>query len=233
MSGEDEGGGAIVALNAGSSSIKFGLCTADAEPGLIGKGEIEHDAAADAEALVKTVEDRLAGRKLLAVGHRIVHGGPDFVDPVRLTPERIAALKALTPWAPLHQPLCLAPVEKLATARPELPQFACFDTAFHHDLRPPVSRYAIPLGYEKKGIRRYGFHGLSYEHIARRLGEISPHLSARKTVVAHLGSGASLCAMQNGKSYDTTMGFSVLEGLAMSTRPGDIDAGILLYLLKE
>lgn len=225
--------GAIVALNAGSSSIKFGLYTAEADPALIGKGEIEHDAAGDAEGLLEAVEKRLGGHKLAAVGHRIVHGGPDFVEPVRLTPEVIAALKALTPWAPLHQPLCLAPVEKLAAARPALPQVACFDTAFHHDLRPPVIRYAIPLGYEKKGIRRYGFHGLSYEHIARRLGEISPQLSARKTVVAHLGSGASLCAMQDGRSRDTTMGFSVLEGLMMGTRPGDIDAGILLYLLKE
>jgi acetate kinase len=224
---------AIVALNAGSSSIKFGLYTAAAEPEEIGKGEIEQDTAADAEALLETIEKRLAGRPLAAVGHRIVHGGADFVDPVRLTPETIAALRALTPLAPLHQPLCLAPVDQLAKARPDLRQFACFDTAFHHGLEPPVSRYAIPRAYEEKGIRRYGFHGLSYEHIARRLGEISSHLLARKTVVAHLGSGASLCAMQDGKSLDTTMGFSVLEGLVMSTRPGDLDPGILLYLLKQ
>jgi acetate kinase len=225
--------GAIVALNAGSSSIKFGVYTGTAEPELIARGEIEHDTAEDAEALLDTVERRLDGRSLAAVGHRIVHGGQNFVEPVRLTPETIAALRALTPLAPLHQPLCLAPVEKLAAARPALSQFACFDTAFHHNLRPPVSRYAIPLEYEAKGIHRYGFHGLSYEHIARRLGEISPHLKSRKTIVAHLGSGASLCAMQDGASVDTTMGFSVLDGLVMSTRPGSIDPGILLYLLQE
>jgi acetate kinase len=224
---------AIVTLNAGSSSLKYGIYAATAEPRAIARGEIEHDTAGDAETLIAEIDKRLDGRPLAAVGHRIVHGGPDFVAPVRLTDEIIAALDALTPWAPLHQPLCLAPVKKLATARPDLPQIACFDTAFHHNLRPPVSRYAIPLAYEAKGIRRYGFHGLSYEHVARRLGEISPHLKARKTIVAHLGSGASLCAMQDGASVDTTMGFSVLDGLVMASRPGAIDPGILLYLLKE
>jgi acetate kinase len=167
------------------------------------------------------------------VGHRIVHGGPQFAAPVAITSEVLAALEALTPLAPLHQPLGLRPVEALARARPQLLQVACFDTAFHHGLQPPVSRYAIPRAYEAKGIRRYGFHGLSYEHIARRLGEISPHLLARKAVVAHLGSGASLCAMQDGISVDTTMGFSALDGLVMATRPGAIDPGILLYLLEE
>lgn len=224
---------AIVALNAGSSSLKFGIYTATAVPRSLARGEIEHDRAGDAEALLATIEQRLEGRPLAAVGHRIVHGGRDFVAPIPLTPEAIAALDALTPWAPLHQPLCLAPVKQLAAARPGLTQIACFDTAFHHNLRPPVSRYAIPLAYEEKGIRRYGFHGLSYEHIARRLGEISPQLRARKTIVAHLGSGASLCAMQDGVSVDTTMGFSVLDGLVMATRPGALDPGILLYLLKE
>jgi acetate kinase len=224
---------AIVALNAGSSSLKFGIYTATAEPRPLARGEIEHDRAGDADALIAEIEKRLEGRPLAAVGHRIVHGGPDFVAPVRLTPRTIAALDALTPWAPLHQPLCLAPVKKLAAARPGLTQIACFDTAFHHNLRPPVSRYAIPLAYEEKGIRRYGFHGLSYEHIARRLAEISPRLKARKTIVAHLGSGASLCAIEDGISVDTTMGFSVLDGLVMATRPGALDPGILLYLLKE
>jgi acetate kinase len=230
---EESTNAAIVALNAGSSSLKFGIYTATAALRPLARGEIGHDTAGDADALLAEIERRLDGRPLAAVGHRIVHGGPDFVAPVRLTGEIIAELDALTPWAPLHQPLCLAPVKKLAAARPDLTQVACFDTAFHHNLRPPVSRYAIPLAYEAKGIRRYGFHGLSYEHIARRLGEISPHLTARKTIVAHLGSGASLCAMEDGVSVDTTMGFSVLDGLVMATRPGAIDPGILLYLLKE
>jgi acetate kinase len=225
--------GAIVSLNAGSSSIKYAIYATDPALRLVSRGEVEHADAEGADALLATVEGKLGGLALRAVGHRIVHGGAQFAAPVAITPEVLAALEALTPLAPLHQPLGLRPVEALARARPQLLQVACFDTAFHHGLQPPVSRYAIPRAYEAKGIRRYGFHGLSYEHIARRLGEISPHLLARKAVVAHLGSGASLCAMQDGISVDTTMGFSALDGLVMATRPGAIDPGILLYLLEE
>ena len=226
-----EGGEAVAALNAGSSSIKFALFSADAAPEEIMRGQIEHVTHADGDALLRELESHLDGRRLVAIGHRIVHGGSRFVAPVRLTPEIIAALRDLTPLAPLHQPLGLAPIEAVATARPRLTQIACFDTAFHHDLRPPASRYAIPRAFEAKGIRRYGFHGLSYEYIARRLKETSA--PGRKVVVAHLGSGASLCAMLDGRSIDTTMGFSALDGLVMATRPGAIDPGILLYLLKQ
>jgi acetate kinase len=183
--------------------------------------------------LLDWIELHLGTSSLAAVGHRLVHGGAQFFEPVALTAETIAAIRALTPLAPLHQPRGLAPIDALRRIRPELTQIACFDTAFHHRLQPPVSRYAIPREYECKGIRKYGFHGLSYAYIARRLGEISPHLAARKTVVAHLGSGASLCAMQHGESVDTTMGFSALDGLVMGTRTGALDPGVLLYLMQE
>jgi acetate kinase len=252
---------AILALNAGSSSLKFALFRLGgaSDPALDFRGEIESTSAGAhftvADATGRTIEDRrwlsgaagdssvgdlldwiehdLGDRSLAAVGHRIVHGGQRFVDPVRLTPDIVAALTALTPLDPLHQPLGLAPIKELTRLRPDLVQIACFDTAFHHALAAPVSRYALPLEYEAKGIRKYGFHGLSYEYIAEQLEEISPHLAGRRAVVAHLGNGASLCAMREGKSLDTTMGFSTLDGLAMGTRCGAIDPGVLLYLLRE
>jgi acetate kinase len=225
--------GAIAALNAGSSSVKFALYAATAEPELIARGEVEHDEAGQVEALIEAIEARLGDRQLVAAGHRIVHGGPRFAAPVPLTAEILAELRALTPLAPLHQPRCLAPAEALARRRPGLLQVACFDTAFHHGLRPPVSRYGLPRSCEARGIRRYGFHGLSYEYIAGRLDELSTALRCRRTGVALLGSGASLCAMRDGQSIDTTMGFSALDGLVMATRPGAIDPGILLFLLQQ
>ena len=260
MSGERAASGVILALNAGSSSIKFALfeTVSGANPVAIGKGQIEGigtrpklratDASGrvvaeqswdDGEVsrpkmvrhLLDWVDDYLGDRPLLAAGHRIVHGGVEFTKPCRINPEVIAALTALTPLAPLHQPLGLALVHAVAEAKPELAQIACFDTAFHHRLRPPASRYAIPRAYEAKGIRRYGFHGLSYEFIAGELAEI-PDAEPKRTVVAHLGNGASLCAMRDGISVDTTMGFSTLDGLVMGTRSGAIDPGILLYLQR-
>ncbi len=249
---------AVLALNAGSSSIKFGLF--EIEPGhdpvLVSKGLLE-DAGPkprfsakgpDGKALAEKTwpdgsshEELLAGvldwigshlgnDKLIAVGHRIVHGGRDFDGPVRLSEEVVTKIDALTPLAPLHQPRSLEPIRAITKLRPGLPQVACFDTAFHHGLAPPVSRYALPREYENDGVRKYGFHGLSYEAIAGKLRRISPALAAKRTVVAHLGSGASLCAMRDGRSVDTTMGFTALDGLVMGTRCGAIDPGILLYL---
>jgi acetate kinase len=178
--------------------------------------------------------DQNAGRGgLAAIGHRIVHGGSQFVAPVRLNRETIDELARLTPMAPLHQEACLAPARTLLSLRPDVIQVGCFDTAFHAALKPPASRFAIPRSYEESGIRRYGFHGLSYEFIAGKLREISPALAGKRTVVAHLGSGASLCAMRNGRSVDTTMGFTPLDGVMMGTRCGTIDPGILLYLQRE
>jgi acetate kinase len=180
--------------------------------------------------LLDWTDEHLGAETLTSVGHRIVHGGRAFDRPVRLTPELMAALADLTPLAPLHQPRSLAAIHVIAAIRPDLPQVGCFDTAFHHALAPPVSRFALPRVYEAEGVRRYGFHGLSYEYIASRLQEISPAFPARRTVVAHLGNGASLCAMRDGRSVDTTMGFTALDVLVMGTRCGAIDPGVLLYL---
>lgn len=249
-----ERSGLVLALNAGSSSLKFGLYDIGADVSELVRGSIfrsqgavkleargrqgamfrEEFAAApmDDAALVERLLEWLAGTfdrgEPMAIGHRIVHGGTRFTGPAVLTAEAIEAVAALTPLAPLHQPPALSLIRAVSSIRPDLMQVGCFDTAFHHDLAPPVSRYAIPRVYEQKGIRRYGFHGLSYEYIAGELPD-----RGKRVVVAHLGSGASLCAMHDGRSLDTTMGFSALDGLVMGTRPGQIDAGILLYLLGQ
>ena len=251
----------VLVLNAGSSSIKFGLFDiADAEPALLCKGLLDdHETrprlvvkGPAGESLHETqattsetdgghlfadvlgfIEDRFGDHRLRAAGHRIVHGGPDYSGPVELTNAVQAQLEALTPLAPLHQPRCLAPVRALAALRPALVQIACFDTAFHHGLSPPASRFAIPRRFEAGGVRRYGFHGLSFEYVARRLAEIAPDVSARNTVIAHLGNGASLCALRDGRSLDTTMGLTPLDGLVMGTRCGTIDPGVLLYLQQH
>jgi acetate kinase len=249
-------GDAILALNAGSSSVKFGLYevkdlddldlvargTLDegSAPKLVAKGSdgaklcdipIAGDGAAlPVRTLLGWIDEKL-GRKLVACGHRIVHGGRKFADPVQLTPPVLSALDELTPLAPLHQPRSLAPVCAVAGVCPGLFQVGCFDTAFHRTMESSVSRYALPPEYEEKGIRRYGFHGLSYEYVARRLADEG--MKEKRTVIAHLGNGASLCAIKDGKSVDTTMGFSALDGLVMGTRCGSIDPGVLLYLLLE
>jgi acetate kinase len=250
----------VLTLNAGSSSIKFGLFDIEArEPVYQFAGEIS-DTADKPHLAIKNrhgtsvferdwetprkpedllddilswVHDNAASDGLTAVGHRIVHGGPRFTAPVRLDADVIEELARLTPMAPLHQEACLSPARRLLSLLPDVTQVGCFDTAFHAGLKPPASRFALPRHYEDNGIRRYGFHGLSYEFIASRLREIAPELVDRKIVVAHLGSGASLCAMQGGRSVDTTMGFTPLDGLMMGTRCGTVDPGILLYLQRE
>ncbi len=250
----------ILVLNAGSSSIKFGLFSmADTGLTYLFAGEVAdignkpHLTVKDMAGMtvldrgwpeprkqedllhdILSWTDQNAGSGgLAAVGHRIVHGGSQFVAPARLTSKTIDELARLTPMAPLHQEACLAPARTLLSLRPDVTQVGCFDTAFHAALKPPASRFAIPRSYEESGIRRYGFHGLSYEFIAGMLREISPALAGKRTVVAHLGSGASLCAMQGGRSVDTTMGFTPLDGVMMGTRCGTIDPGILLYLQRE
>lgn len=251
----------VLVLNSGSSSIKFGLFDISAaEPVLLCKGLLdEHEArprlvvkdpagedlfetrreASDADSghlfadVLGFIEDHFGKGSLGAVGHRVVHGGPDYSGPVELTEEVTAKLEALTPLAPLHQPRCLAPVHTLKAVQPALTQIACFDTAFHHGLAPPASSFAIPRRFEARGVRRYGFHGLSFEYVAGRLVEIAPDLAARRTVIAHLGNGASLCALRDGRSVDTTMGLTPLDGLVMGTRCGAIDPGVLLYLQQH
>lgn len=251
----------VLVLNSGSSSIKFGLFDISAsEPVLLCKGLLdEHEdkprlivSSPAGEDLFETrregtdadgghlfadvlgfIEDRFGEGHLRAVGHRIVHGGPDFSGPVELTDDVYAKLEALTPLAPLHQPRCLAPVRTIRTMKADLTQIACFDTAFHHNIAPPASRFAIPRRYEERGVRRYGFHGLSFEYVAGRLAGIAPQLVAKRTVIAHLGNGASLCALRDGRSIDTTMGLTPLDGLMMGTRCGTIDPGVLLYLQQH
>ena len=183
-------------------------------------------------ALLEALNRHLADEVIGAVGHRIVHGGARFVAPVRIDPEVLAALDALTPLAPLHQPHNLAAIHAITRAQPDLPQIGCFDTAFHRTMPVVATRLALPdLG--DPALRRYGFHGLSYEFIAGQLRTVAPALARGRVIVAHLGSGASLCAMQDGCSVETTMGFSTLDGLVMSTRPGGLDAGAVLYLLQS
>ena len=250
---------AILTLNAGSSSLKFALFDiANATVRLSVKGEAEkldstpHFIAEDAggksladeswpgasfDAAIGKILDwatsHLGRDNLVAVGHRMVHGGPDHTQPERVTPDLLKALDAMVPMAPLHLPHNIAPIRAIAALRPSLTQVVTYDTAFHRTMPEVATRIAIPRRYEAEGVRRYGFHGLSYEYIAGRLAKIAPALAKGRTIVAHLGNGASLCALLNGNSVDTTMGFSALDGLVMGTRPGDIDPGVLLYLQER
>jgi acetate kinase len=168
-----------------------------------------------------------------AVGHRVVHGGTVFAGPTRINDAVLAKLELLCPLAPLHQPHNIAAIRAIAQLAPSLPQVACFDTSFHHGQSPVAQRFALPSELHEAGVRRYGFHGLSYEYIASALRERAPAIASGRVVVAHLGAGASLCAMLNGKSVDTTMGFTALDGLPMGTRCGALDPGVILYLLRE
>jgi acetate kinase len=167
-----------------------------------------------------------------AVGHRIVHGGPQFRRPVILTPDIAKALQGLAPLAPLHQLPALTLALAIAEARPKLPQVLAFDTAFHHGHDPVVDRLGLPREFEAQGLRRFGFHGLSYEYLAGRLRELDPSVAGGRVIAAHLGSGASLCALHGGRSVDTTMGATPLDGLLMGTRCGSLDPGVILYLLQ-
>jgi acetate kinase len=252
---------AILALNAGSSSIKFALyehgLTAQR---LISRGAIEgigEDPHLTARAPDGTVVDRqawgasatasheellkpllawmtshLGHTDLAAVGHRVVHGGSSFRQPVRIDAHTLSALEQLIPLAPLHQPHQLAAVKAIKRLRPELEQVACFDTAFHGDMPAVATSLGLPRAYASAGMRRYGFHGLSYEYLAGQLRDLAPAQADGRVILAHLGNGASLCAMRHGRSLDTTMGFSALDGLLMGTRCGSLDPGAVLHLLQ-
>lgn len=253
----------ILVLNAGSSSIKFQLYDVGGDDsltrrfkGLLGGIGTAHarlqvwDAGNAAVADerpeparmrdVATAQEVLGawflghvGTPPLAVGHRVVHGGPDLAEPVLVDAEVLARLEALVPLAPLHQPNNLAPIRSIRERRPALPQVACFDTAFHRGHGPLAERFAIPEALYRQGVRRYGFHGLSYEYIAGHLKDLDPLLPERRVVALHLGSGMSACALQAGRSIDSTMGFTALDGLPMSTRPGQLDPGVVLYLQEQ
>jgi acetate kinase len=175
----------------------------------------------------------LRGERPLAVGHRVVHGGARHAAPEPVGPGLLAELEALVPLAPLHQPSNLLPIRALAERDPALFQVACFDTAFHRGRPELADRFALPEELHARGIRRYGFHGLSYEWIARAMREVAPGDAHGRMVVAHLGSGASLCAIEDGRAVDSTMGFTALDGLPMGTRTGALDPGVVLHLLAE
>jgi acetate kinase len=248
--------GRIAVLNAGSSSIKFALY--QGVDALLFRGQIErigsaprltaHDAAGKSVAerswpsldhraatreIVRTVAELSAGAPVTAVGHRVVHGGTHYAAPVRIDADVLEKLAALIPLAPLHQPHNLEPIRAIAEHAPQLPQVACFDTAFHRSQAPVAQEFALPRKFSDEGVRRYGFHGLSYEYIAARLHEIAPALAAKRLIVAHLGNGASLCAVHRGRSVASTMGFTAVDGLVMGTRCGAIDPGVILYLLDQ
>lgn len=190
------------------------------------------DRAALLAFVLDWVEKALPDTRLVAAGHRVVHGGSRFTHPVVMTPAILDELEDLVPLAPLHQPHNVQAIRCLAEAHPSLPQVACFDTAFHSTQSWQAQTYALPQELAEQGVRRYGFHGLSYEYVSRHLADTMPKIP-RRLVIAHLGNGASLCAVHNGRSVDTTMGFSTLEGVPMGTRPGNVDAGLLLYLMRE
>lgn len=254
---------ALVSLNAGSSSIKFGLYRLDdaGHPHHAAGGKIEgigtapHLAAraddgslavdrrwADGAAmthedllgeLIAWAQGHLGDNRIVGVGHRVVHGGTDFASPVRIQGTVMDRLGALSELAPLHQPHNLAAIRAIMKLMPDVPQVACFDTAFHRGRADETTRFALPRAYHDRGLVRYGFHGLSYAFIARELARTAPELAAGRVVVGHLGNGASLCAMRGGKSVDTTMGFTALDGLVMGTRCGTLDAGLVLHLIMH
>jgi acetate kinase len=173
------------------------------------------------------------GQLPVAIGHRVVHGGPDYSAPTVINEAVLKRLDTFSPLAPLHQPNNLAPIRAMRARQPQLLQVACFDTAFHRGHPEVADRYALPEALYDEGVRRYGFHGLSYEYIADKLPSIAPELAKGRVVVAHLGSGASMCAIHAGKSVECTLGFTALDGLPMGTRPGQLDPGIVLYLMSE
>jgi acetate kinase len=252
----------ILVANAGSSSVKFQIFEVEQGAGLKRqlKGQIDgvgsrprlRASAADGKVLVDRTYESEAVRDVtaalatagawlrtelkinpIAIGHRVVHGGPDYDKPVRIDQKVLARLERYASLAPLHQPYNLAPIRSIHAYFPELPQIACFDTAFHRGHGPLADYYAIPRELHAEGVRRYGFHGLSYEYIASAIPNIAPEIAGKRVIVAHLGSGASMCALNHGHSVESTMGFTALDGLPMGTRPGQIDPGVVLYLISE
>jgi acetate kinase len=244
----------ILTLNAGSSSVKFSLFGSEKTLPLLTRGEVTdignrpiftsmqgdwrplpggatHEQAV--RYIIDWVQEHENGWKINMVAHRIVHGGADFTEPARVTSDIFHKLKKLCPLAPLHQPHNLAALGIAERHLPRVPQIACFDTAFHARHDPLFSLYAIPQDLTEKGIRRYGFHGLSYEWIAHVLQQQHPEFAKGRVIAAHLGNGASLCAMIGGKSVDTTMGMTALEGLPMGTRSGSLDPAAVIYMIRD
>lgn len=252
--------GCIAVLNAGSSSIKFAIYDAHDDGTELFHGQVEgigasprleakkadgtvvatrswpdgtldhHGATAE---IMSTGRELLAGRHVLAFGHRVVHGGTAYAAPTRIDDAVMRELAKLVPLAPLHQPHNLAPIAAILHAAPHLPQIACFDTAFHRSQPALAQEFALPRELTADGVKRYGFHGLSYDYVVTRLLETQPALAKSRLIVAHLGNGASLCAVRDGRSIASTMGFTAVDGLMMGTRTGSLDPGVLLYLQQE
>ena len=250
----------LAVINAGSSSIKFALVDDNGEFPIIFRGQVEKLGVAP-KLTVKDAENHqlleeswtadeldhssatttileisvrlLGGRPVKAVGHRVVHGGRKFASPIVVNPAILSDLRSLCPLAPLHQPHNLAAIDAIASAAPHILQVACFDTAFHRAQPEVAQMFAIPRELSDSGIRRYGFHGLSYEYIGMRLKELSPEIAGGRVIVAHLGNGSSLCAMVAGRSVASTMSFTAADGLMMGTRCGTLDPGVLIYLMDE
>jgi acetate kinase len=250
----------VLVLNAGSSSVKFQLFAYKKELPLLADGKVTAigaDAVFHAQSeetkgdtvtknlppkathedalrtIIDWVHNLSNGWRIAAVAHRIVHGGTEFTEPARITSDVFHRLKKLIPLAPLHQPHSLAAVGIANALLPHVPQIACFDTAFHARHDPLFTCFALPQAIADKGVRRYGFHGLSYEWIVQVLKEKHPQLAKGRIIAAHLGNGASLCAMQAGQSVDTTMGMTALDGLPMGTRAGALDAGAVIYMIRD
>jgi acetate kinase len=247
----------ILTLNAGSSSLKFALFAEDDDvplaSGLVDRignegtirlrdalgadiatapGDLASHPAA-LQVVLASLDASFPQADIRAIGHRVVHGGPDFASPALIDDAVLATIEALAPFAPLHQPHNIAGIRAAQAAFPGTPQVACFDTAFHRNHPWVNDTFALPRAYYDKGVRRYGFHGLSYDYIAGELARTSPQIHAGRVVVAHLGNGASMCAMENGRSVASTMGFSALDGLPMGTRSGQLDPGVVLFLMEQ
>ena len=234
---------ALLTLNAGSSSLKYAVFARDGDSGgsALARGNIGGlgadgsvtDHASALSSLLARLPDEVPGYDIVAVGHRVVHGGTTYADSIAVTPAVLDQIEALVPLAPLHQPHNVAGIRAAMQHLPGTPQIACFDTAFHRSNPAPAQRLALPRHWHDAGVRRYGFHGLSYEYIASRLRALAPTEATGRVIVAHLGAGASLCALRGGRSIATSMGFSTLDGLVMATRCGTLDAGAVLHLLRH
>ena len=248
-------------LNAGSSSLKFAVYH-HGEPGgweVAARGQVEgigtsprmsardgagtpmevpspgrsvRDGRDALEHVASWLRATYAGGRILGVGHRVVHGGPRHAGPAKVTPQLLRELRELVPLAPLHQPYNVDAIEAVARRLPEVPQVACFDTSFHRTQPAIAELVPLPAEIRRGGVQRYGFHGLSYEYIASVLPQVAPQIALGRVIVAHLGSGASLCALRDGRSIDSSFGFTALDGLCMGTRPGALDPGVILYLFQ-
>ena len=250
----------IAVINAGSSSVKFALYEAEKDERCLFRGQVEsigvkprlkvtdaggrtiderefatqafdHDAAS--REIVMTGRALLKGGPVAAFGHRVVHGGAKYEAPVRVTEAVLDDLVMLEPLAPLHQPHNLAAIRAILKAAPQIPQIACFDTAFHRAQSNLAQAFALPRRFAEEGVRRYGFHGLSYEFLTLRLKQLAPDLAGKRIVFAHLGNGASLCAVKDGRSVASTMGFTAVDGLMMGTRCGSLDPGVILFMMQQ